>query len=311
MRAVMLHEAGDPGALRTAEVPRPVPGEGELLVEVEAMAVAYYEIGVRTGVFPMPGGLPAVFGFEAAGRITEGPRSGQRVVVLTRTGGAYAEYLAVPEEAVTPIPDGVSAVDALAVAVPGAVALALLRKAALRDERILVQAAGSGGVGSYLIQLARARGARHITATVGGERKRRLAEDLGADLVLDHNDPQWTERVPRGLGVVFDAVGGRTAAKLLDALEPGPGRMLCYGMLGGEPAAVGVADLGYRELTLATCMGASWFPQVSAARPEVLDLLARGRLRALVHETMPMEEVAKAHELVEGRSALGRIILRP
>jgi NADPH2:quinone reductase len=312
MKAVVLHAPGGPEALKLEEVPKPVPAPGQVLIRVEAIGVAYYEQGMRSGTFELPGGLPGVFGFEAAGTVVEGAWKGRRVAAMSMAAGAYAEYLVASADAVTPIPDGVSTVDAVAAAVPGAVALALLRKANARAEHVLVEAAGSGGVGSYLVQLAHSHGVEHVTATAGSEAKRALARELGADLVLDHNNPQWTDEVPRGLGVVFESVGGQTSKKLLDALAAGVGRMLYYGFLSGEQPAIDAVDLAYRGLTFTGCAGLEvWAKEVQATRADVLDLLAHGRVRALVHATLPLEEAAKAHELVEGRGVLGKVILQP
>src|SRR5436309_2814598 len=118
MRAVLLPENGGPEVLKLAEVPRPVAGPGQVLVRVEAIGVAYYELAMRAGQFPYPGGLPAVFGHEAAGEVVETGDGvdkallGERVAVMSITGGAYAEYIATPVDSITPIPAEVSTVDA-------------------------------------------------------------------------------------------------------------------------------------------------------------------------------------------------------
>ncbi|WP_160148783.1 quinone oxidoreductase family protein [Amycolatopsis alkalitolerans] len=307
-----LREYGDADRLRLEDMPEPVPGPGQVLIRVEAIAAAYYEVGIRSGQFPLPTGLPMVFGFEAAGTVVGGPLKGQRVAAMTFSCGAWAEYLAAPVEEVTPIPDSVSTTDAVAAATPGSVALALLRKANARGEQVLVEAAGSGGVGSYLVQLAHRNGAAHVTATAGSAAKREFAARLGADLVLDHHDPQWTDEVPRGLGVIFEAIGGRTSKNLLDALASGTGRMLYYGLLSGAQPAIEAADLAYRGLTFTGCAGLdAWAKEVRATRADVLELLAKGRLEAPIHGTFPLEDAVKAQRLVEDHAVLGRVVLRP
>src|SRR5262249_10939046 len=158
----------------------PALAPGQVLVRTEAIGVGYYETPLRSGVFPYPGPLPAVFGFEAAGTVTETgdgvdpALAGSRVVVmnLTGAGGTYAEYVATGAATLAPIPDGVSAVDAVSVAVQGAVALTLLRTAQLTGtESVLVEVAG-GGVGGYLTQLARTYGAARVIGTAGSAVKR-------------------------------------------------------------------------------------------------------------------------------------------
>jgi NADPH2:quinone reductase len=174
VRAIVMDRTGGPEVLREADVPRPVAGPGQVLVRTDAIGVGYYEVPLRSGAFPLPVELPTTFGCEAAGTVVElgeGADPGwldRRVVLMNIAGmGTYAEFVAVPVDALTPIPDAVSAVDAVAAAVPAAVALMLWERAApASGSRVLVQAA-AGGVGGYLTQLARARGAT-VVATAGG-----------------------------------------------------------------------------------------------------------------------------------------------
>src|ERR1700733_7695954 len=121
MRAVVMHEPGGPEVLQLEEVPVPVTGAGQVLIRAEAIGVSYSEIPMRAGVFPPPAPLPLTFGLEAAGVVTaigsgaDPALQGRRVVVLSTTFGAYAEYLAVPATSVTVVPDGIGAADAVAV----------------------------------------------------------------------------------------------------------------------------------------------------------------------------------------------------
>jgi NADPH:quinone reductase-like Zn-dependent oxidoreductase len=270
----------------------------------------------------MPVPLPVVFGFEAAGTVTavgEGADPalvGRRVVVMSFTGGSYAEYVAVPAETATLIPGALSAAEAVAVAVQAAVALSLLRAARLTGgESVLIEVA-SGGVGGYLTQLARDYGAGRVVATAGGPAKRERALEQGADAVLDHTDPGWPDEVREALAgsdldVVFESIGGASAKRLLDVLTPGSGRIMFYGVLDGEPALT-PSDLLYRGLTLVGCGGlTAWGERVRAARAEVLDLAARGRIRPLLDRTLPLADAAEAHRRIEDRAALGKIILVP
>src|SRR4051812_42416348 len=130
MRAIVMHETGGPEVLRMEEIPAPEPGPGQVLIRTEAIGAGHYEIPLRAGVFPMPFPLPAVFGFEAAGvviRIGDGVDQAlrdTRVLLMDLTGGgSHAEYVVAAAADLTPIPEEVSPVDAVAVAVQGAVAL--------------------------------------------------------------------------------------------------------------------------------------------------------------------------------------------
>jgi NADPH:quinone reductase-like Zn-dependent oxidoreductase len=312
MRAVRIYRSGGPEELKPEEVPVPKVGPGELLVRVEAIGVPYYEIQLRAGVFPAPDAWPEVFGHEAAGTVVEAEDAamvGRRVVAMSMTGGAYAEYLVAPESAAMEVPDGVSAMDAVAVAVPAAVALALLRTAKLTGKETVLVEAAAGGVGGYLTQLARAQGAARVFATAGGAKGEQVKD---VDAVFDHRASDWVDQVPEGLDVVFESIGGASANKLLDKLVPGSGRMLFYGLLSGEPPAVTPLDLLMRGLTLIGCGGQAGFAKlVEVARADVLEELAAGRLKPSVDSTFSLAEAANAHERVESGEAVGRVILLP
>ena len=224
------------------------------------------------------------------------------------------------------MPAGLAAADAVAVTAQGATALALLRAAALTGrEDVLIEAAG-GGVGGYLVQLAREFGARSVIATAGSAAKRQLALDLGADAVLDHRDPDWPDQVIAAndgamIDVIFESIGGESAGRLLNALVPGAGRMLFYGLLSGEPPAISPYDLLLRGVGLIGCGGrpadystgraTGWSAQVEAARPEVLARAAAGRIRPLVDSKIPLADAARAHQRIEDRQAVGKVILVP
>ncbi|MBF6316824.1 zinc-binding dehydrogenase [Nocardia cyriacigeorgica] len=311
---------GGPEVLVAREVPEPRPEAGEVLIRTEAIPVLYPETLLRSGVFPMAAELPAVFGFQAAGEVVEvgagADRNlvGRRVVVETAGAGSYAEFVRASAESATPIPDGVSADDAAAAVMSGSVALALLKAAHLTGTETVLVEAGATGVGSYLVQLAEQFGAARVIATAGDAAKRERARELGAAVVVDHRDDDWTDTLRAHLGdatvdIVFDSIGGSSAARLLDVMTPGSGRMLSYGWLSGAPAQVSAGDLLPRGLTLVGCAGPAWLAGLAPHRADILDRVHT--LASSVETTLPLEDAAKAHELVESRAPLGKIILRP
>ncbi|WP_040780124.1 quinone oxidoreductase family protein [Nocardia pneumoniae] len=322
MQAIVMTSTGDPDVLVASEVPEPRAGADEVVIRAEAIPVLFPETKLRSGEFPLGAPPPLVFGFQAAGVVTEVGSNvdpaliGQRVIVATKGFGAYAEFVAAPADAVTFIPDGLSAVDAAAVLMNGSVAIPLLETAALTGvETVLVEAAATG-IGSALTQLAKEYGAARVVATAGGPAKAAQARELGADVVIDHTDPAWTTRLRETLGgatvdVVFDAIGGASAAELLDLMTPLRGRMLGYGWLSGAPAQVSASDLIMRGLTFTGCAGPDWLARVAEAGTAVLARAAEGGLDALVEAVLPLDQASRAHRLLEDRAPLGKIVLRP
>ncbi|MEV0027415.1 zinc-binding dehydrogenase [Nocardia sp. NPDC050793] len=321
MRAIVMTGVGGPEVLVAREMAQPSPGAGELVVRAEAIPVLYPEVAIRAGSFPTPAEPPLVFGFQAAGVVAETGAGvdpglvGRRVVVATNGSGAYADFAVADVTQATPIPDGVDTAVAAAVLMGGSVAAALIDTAApTSDETVLIEAAATG-VGAYLTQYATRRGAR-VVATAGGPAKAARARELGATEVIDHNDPEWTDRLRAvldgaTLDVVFDAIGGAATPKLLDLMTPLRGRMLGYGFLSGAPAPITAIDVITRGLTLIGCAGPAWLGKVAGYRAAVLAEVAAGTLEPLLDVTLPLDQAARAHELLEQRAAFGTIILRP
>ncbi|MFI5717026.1 zinc-binding alcohol dehydrogenase family protein [Nocardia sp. NPDC051750] len=319
MQAIVMTATGGPEVLVPREVPRPRPAAGEVLIRAAAIPVLYPETQLRSGAFPTTTPPPMVFGFQVAGEVVDvgagvaSDLAGRLVVADTAGVGSYAEFVCASAESTTPIPAGVPVEEAAAAMMSGSVALALLETANLTGSETVLIEAGATGVGSYLIQLAREFGAAHVIATAGGATKIEHARALGADLVIDHREERWTDRIgesaPATVDVVFDSLGGASATALLAAMTPGSGRMLSYGWLTGAPAQVSAADLIPGGLTLTACAGAAWHGRVHRARA---DTLARvPALASAVETVLPLDEAARAHELVESRIPLGKVILRP
>ncbi|MEO3873258.1 zinc-binding dehydrogenase [Nonomuraea sp. B12E4] len=317
MRAIVLTGKGGPERLEVADVPRPRPGAGQVLIRTLAVGVSYGETQVRAGVLEFPVPLPVVPGAEAAGEVVEvgegvDPKLlGSTIVGVTGGIGAYAEYATLPVTMTCPVPEGVAPADALAAAAPGAVSLALLHRARLDGGQTVLVEAGSGTAGSLLVKHAKEFGAKFVIATAGSAANRDRAAALGADLVLDHSDPGWPDELP-DVDVAFESIGGTTARRVLDHLTPGSGRMLTYGQLSGEPAAITAADLMERGVTIVGCGGPGWASEVFETHyPAMLARLAAGRSSARIDRTLPLEEAAEAHRLVESRTLTGRVLLIP
>ncbi|WP_280468096.1 quinone oxidoreductase family protein [Nocardia cyriacigeorgica] len=320
MQAIVMTGIGGPEVLVAREVPAPRPHAGDVMIRTEAVPVLYPETLLRSGVFPMAAAPPVVFGFQAAGAVVEVGAGvdpglvGRRVVVDTTGTGSYAEFVCAPADSATPIPEGIAADEAAAAVMSGSVAITLLEAAGLTGTETILVEAGATGVGSYLVQLAKDFGAARVIATAGGSTKAQRARELGADEVIDHREPRWTNTLRERLGpatvdVVFDSIGGSSTLELLDATTPGRGRILGYGWLSGAPAEVSAADLLPRGLTFTGCAGPAWLARVAASRGAILDRVPS--LAPAVEQTLPLEQADQAHQLVESRTPLGKIILRP
>ncbi|MGW3995351.1 quinone oxidoreductase family protein [Amycolatopsis sp. NPDC004772] len=298
MRAVVQYGTGGPEVLKVEDRPEPTRKAGEVLIKTEAIGVPFYEMQLRSGV--LPAGPPAIFGHEAAGIVVEADDEtlrGRRVVTVSFTGGAYAEFVAAGQY--TLVPDELTPEQAVAAAVPASVALALIKTADLEaGETVLVEAA-SGAIGGYLARLAAQRGARVVTTAGKGK----------AD--IDHDDPDWRPQVPDGIDVVFESIGGPRAAELLAKLAP-HGRILAYGLLSGEFPTFPVAGLIARGLTLIGFGGPDAYgKRVAAVRAEALGLVADGTLTPVFDRTYPLADVAAAHARVESREGVGKVVLIP
>ncbi|MFI5498639.1 zinc-binding alcohol dehydrogenase family protein [Nocardia asteroides] len=321
MQAIVMTETGTPEVLVPRDVPAARPGAGQVLVRAEAIPVLYPETLMRSGAFPFPAPLPAVFGFQAAGTIVElgaGADSallGARVVAATAGSGSYAEYVTTAAESVTVIPDGLATDLAAATQMPGSVALALFATAHLSpDATVLVEAAATG-VGSCLTQLCAAAGAR-VIATAGGPAKAALARKHGAAEVVDHSVPGWADQLRTVLAgttvdIVFDSIGGDSVTPLLDLITPRTGRILSYGWLAGVPTQLTAVELILRGLTLTGCAGPDWLTDVARHRGAALAAAAQGGLSVAIDAVLPLADAAAAHHALERRTALGTILLRP
>jgi NADPH2:quinone reductase len=315
MRAVWLKEFGGPAMLVGGEAPDPVAGSGQALIEVAYSNITFVETQFRVGRFnPFSTELPTIPGngvggvVAAVGAGADGDLIGKRVVSSTGGSGGYAERVAVDTGGLFEVPDGLDLADAVALLADGRTATMLIRKARLRrGERALVEAA-AGGVGSLLVQLARAAGAR-VVAVAGGARKAGLALDLGAEAVVDYRQPDWAEEVREAVGgvdVVFDGVGGAVARSALGLLGRG-GRMLSFGMASGRWADVSdeAAERGVKLIGPSRPMQ----EEVRTFTEDALAEAAAGRLRPVIGQRFPLERAADAHAAIESRATVGKTLL--
>lgn len=323
VRAIRFHETGGPDVLRLEEVRRPHPKAGQVVIDVATAGVNRTDIQLRCGALPMPTAFPVIPGSEVAGTVADvgaGVDSsliGTRVAALSHTGmGGYAEQLATSARFIVPMPDGLEFDKAAAVAAQGTTAVGLLASARLQPgESVLVEAA-TGDVGSLLVQLAKQRGAT-VIATARGRARVALAHSLGADIAVDHTEPDWDRQVRNAfdgdnLDVVLETIGGATARAAFDLLAPGSGRMVLYGRASWRWRDALPSDLFHRGVTL-TALGADVWRRPGYARATLeraLHLAARGRLKPMIGARYPLAEAVSAHEFLEDPATAGKTLLQ-
>ncbi|MBM9508545.1 zinc-binding dehydrogenase [Actinacidiphila acididurans] len=332
MRAVMLYEFGPAENLRYEEVPDPVPGPGQVRVAVEAAGVHLVDTLLRAGGYgngPIPAPrLPTIPGREIAGTVDAlgadvGPQwFGRRVVAhLGMAPGGYAASAVTEVERLHEVPAGLGFAEAVAMIGTGRTTIAVLRQAALTAADTAVVLAAAGGIGSLLVQQARAVGAT-VVGAAGGPDKTARVRDLGADVAVDYARPDWAGEVRRALGgerpatVVFDGVGGTAGRAAVGLLAPG-GRHLVYGWAGGPgPVPFAQSELAALGVTSTVVVGPAMqkitgTPEgLRAVEAEALAAAAEGRLVPAVHP-FPLADAARAHAALESRATMGKVVLIP
>ncbi|NMO17860.1 NADPH:quinone oxidoreductase family protein [Pyxidicoccus fallax] len=326
MKAMRLLRFGGPEELRLEDVTPPVPGAGDVLIQVHAAGLNYSELPLRAGRLPGAPPPPFVPGFEAAGVVREVGQEvthlkpGARVVAMLPGQGTFAELAVAPAALVTPIPDALPFEKAVALLSQAPAALAGLRVAGQlkKGEAVFIPAA-AGGVGSFMVQLAKALGAGRVIAGASTEEKRALARRLGADVVLDYTRPDWPERVReatdgRGADVVFERDGGDALGQSLRALAP-QGRLVVFGvdsMFGTSLRAEQVTQLLFQNQRFVGFSFPALPPEVQAeVLREVFERVMAGTLEVVVERTFGLHELPEAHRALEQRKTSGKVVILP
>jgi putative PIG3 family NAD(P)H quinone oxidoreductase len=326
VRAVTATGPGGPEVLTWSEVPDPVCGPGEVLVDVAATAVNRADLLQRQGNYSPPPGTTDVLGLECSGIVSEvgegvtGWSVGDEVCALL-SGGGYAERVAVPVGQLLPRPSGVELATAAALPeVTCTVWSNVFMLAGLSRSDCFLVHGGSSGIGTMAIQLAARAGARVLT-TAGTPEKLHVCRELGAEVGINYREEDFVERVLEetdgaGVDVVLDNMGAKYLARNVAALATG-GRLVVIGFQGGTKAEL---DLGLllrkRASVHATALRArpatgpgSKAEIVAAVRREVWPDVERGVVRPIVDRRLPMSRAAEAHRVVEASEHVGKVLL--
>ena len=327
MLAVRVDVHGGPEVLRTVEVAEPTPEPGELVVRHEAIGVNFVDTHHRAGT-PYPVELPLIPGIEAAGRVVgvgaavEEISEGDRVAYAGPMVGVYAELAAVPQQVLVPIPDEVTSQTAAAVLLQGMTAHVMTHDVhhGSSGEWALVHAA-AGGTGSLLVQFLLGQDVR-VLASTSSPQKAAYLRELGVEHVINHRDTDLVEQVHRivadGVDVVFDSVGRATFEASLRSVRP-KGLIVAFGQSSGPVPPIDIARLS--GLTGEGLPGSVWltWPTLTdhnATRQALLDRAAAvfaavrdGTLQPAIATTLPLTDAARAHDLLEARQVIGKILL--
>jgi NADPH:quinone reductase len=313
MRAIQIEEFGGPEVLRHLELADPVPGEGEIVVEVARSGINFADTHATRNDYLAEQALPMIPGAEVSGRTPDG----RRVAALLMNGG-YAERVAVNEALLIPVPDGVDDDQAAALLLAGLTAMALVGRCARVEagETVLVEAA-AGGTGGLSVQLAKRAGARVIGLASSAE-KRALVERLGADATVDSRSEDLREAILAANGgerldAILHMSGGEAFDAELSVLAP-LGRMVVFGIASREQRQVSTAAL----LRGSKSVIGFWLVHLMARRElipamigELFGAVAAGELEVTIGDVYPLSEAARAHRDLIGRRSRGKLLLDP
>jgi NADPH2:quinone reductase len=319
MRAVRFHQTGDPDVLRVDEVPLPDPGPGEVRIRVRHAGVNFIDTYLRSGLYD-PGPLPATAGREGSGRVdalgsgVEELAVGDRVAFFDARG-SYAEAVVIPAVRAIPVPSVLDDRQSAALPLQGMTARYLIHEIRpLGDGDTVLIHAAAGGVGHLAVQMARLAGAVVLT-TCSTEEKAARVRDLGVDHVIRYDRVDFADEVlritdGRGVDVAIDGVGKSTFVDTVRATRV-RGHVILFGQSSGPLDPIQPRRLlGSRTLTTASLFDYTRTREdlLGLAEP-VMAAAAAGSLNAWIDRVLPLEEAARAHELLEGRRTMGKILL--
>ncbi len=337
MKAIQLVKYGKADkAFQITDLPVPEPGEGEVLIRVSSFGLNFADVMSRLGLYREAPKTPFVPGYEVVGTVEKSNvaslKEGERVVAFTRFGG-YAQYVTAPDLAVVPLPERVSDAAGTALATQYCTAWhAAIDMANIREGELVLVHAAAGGVGIALTQIARMRGAT-VAGTAGSEEKIRFLKENGVEYAVNYREKDFVEELPRLTGgrlpdVIFDPVGGKNFSRSRKILAVG-GRIVAYGASDQlnhrkDPLAslkllfgfgflhpVGLIMNSKGVLGVNMLKIADHKPEIlQKAMQKVVRLTAAGKLKPVVGREYPATEIAAAHEFLESRKSIGKIVMK-
>jgi NADPH:quinone reductase len=324
MKAIELYELKGVDGLRVVDIAKPTPNANEVLIEVKAAGVNYYETELINGNYPLPKPLPLTMGAEASGIVMElGSKNsnfkiGDRITGFAPSGG-YAEFATIDAASAFPIPDSVSFAQATTIPIQGLSAYTLLRFAAKTkpDEVLLIQAS-AGGVGLYLVQLAKMMGVKHVIGLASSAKKLELVKSLGADTVMNYSESSWVDHARdatngRGVDVVLEMASGQIGDESFKLLAPF-GRVVFFGARNYNDSISSnkIKQLIATNLSIVAFNFPTWrTDEIQIAARELFGLIIEGRIKLFADNVFPLTEAKQALDALSSRSTIGKVVLVP
>lgn len=313
MKAIQLTKFGGPDVMQYLDLPDPTPNSDEVLLDVTAIGINYADTHQTENSYLSAQTLPLIPGLEVTGTA-----AGKRYLAPV-SGGGYAQKAVANKYALIEIPDGVTDQQALCMLVQGTTAWHILKTVGhVKPGETVVVHAAAGGVGTLAIQLAKLWGARVIAVT-SNDAKKKLAKELGADVVIDSDTDSLKENLlaannGKPVDLVLEMVGGKTTDISLDVLAPF-GRLIVYGMASRTPGtSINPASLmgGSKTITgfwLAHCFGNKEL--LNDVITELFQLVIAGKLKPVIGATYPLSQAIQAHKAMLARETTGKVTLDP
>lgn len=316
MKAIIVQTEKEDRDLIYTEVEKPTLQSGEVLVKVAAAGVNRGDILQAAGHYPPPPGASEIMGLECAGTIVDAGDTNQEVgteVACLLAGGGYGEYVEVPEGQLMPIPKGFSLSEAASVVEVACTVwsnLGMLAKVK-EGQRVLIHG-GSGGIGSFAIQLCKALGAE-VAVTAGSQEKLDYCRDLGADILINYREEDYSEVLKNSCDVILDIMGAKYLRGNMRALA-NDGIQVGIGLQGGTKAEINLGLLLAKRLTIAgtTLRGRSLEDKAAICRDtitHVWPLLEDGQIRHHIHASYRIEDAGQAHHDLVSGEVTGKLVL--
>lgn len=317
MKAIVQTDLDNPRALEWGEAETPQLRPGEVLVKVAAAGVNRGDLLQAKGHYPPPRGESEIFGLECSGTIADAGDTDREVgeeVGCLLVGGGYGEYVAVPQGQLTPLPEGYDLVKTAAVVELACTVWSnLVMVAGLKEgQRVLIHG-GAGGIGTTAIQVAKALGAE-VAVTAGSAEKLETCRTLGADILINYKEQDFAEELKGSCDVILDIIGAKYLNQNMRSLAK-DGHLVIIGLQGGTKAELNLGRMLPLRLNIsATTLRARDVEDKAHIVEETVNnvwpMLADGRVNPHIHDVLPMEDAARAHELLDSGEVTGKLVLR-